>query len=179
MKLDVPYYSQKIDVKDLGWKNRACGIVCLKMAMDFYKKDTPSLDELIKIGVETGAYSLSGWIHQGLIDIAEKFGLRMVREEFRSDDFAEAEKLREKGINKIVESLQDDNPVLVSAVKKFKEVNKFHMMILIGFEGDPKNPEGFYYHDPDAESVEEGKNLLVPLEVFQKYWRKMTIFIHP
>jgi len=179
MKLNIPYYSQKIDVKDMEWKDRACGIVCLKMVMDFYKKDTPSLNELIKTGVDMGAYGSSGWIHQGLVDIATQFNLTIYRKEFKSNNSEEAQELLDEGIDEITESLEGNNPVLVSAVKKFKYPDKFHMIVLVGFEGDSQNPEGFYYHDPDAESVEEGKNLFVPMKIFQKYWRRMAIFIHP
>jgi len=34
------------------------------------------------------------------------------------------------------------------------------MVLLVGFEGDKNNLKGFYYHDPDAETVESGKNLV-------------------
>ena len=134
MKLDVPYYSQKIDVKDPEWKNRACGIVCLKMVLDFYGKDTLTPDELIKVGVEIGSYGPSGWIHDGLIDVAEKFGLQMRRKEFRSDDIKIQKKLLSDGINEISMSLEDGRPVLVSVVKNFKEVDKFHIVVLVGYE---------------------------------------------
>jgi len=177
MKLDVPYYSQKIDVKDTNWKNRACGIVCLKMVLDFYGKDTPGLDELIKIGVEMNAYGSSGWIHQGLVNIATQLNLTIYRKEFRSNDYEKVQELLSQGLNEIVESLKDGNPVLVSAVKKFKEVDKFHIVTLTGFKGDSQNPEGFYYHDPDALTKKEGENLFVSIGIFKKYWRRMAIFV--
>ncbi len=176
MKLNVPYYSQKIDVKDTEWKNRACGMICLKMILDFSDKDTPALDELIKIGVEIGAYGKSGWIHQGLINVATNLNLSIYRKEFKSNNPEESQVLLNQGINELLESLENGKPVLVSAVKKFKEPDKFHMVLLVGFEGNKNNLKGFYYHDPDAETVESGKNLVVSIETFQKYWRKMAIF---
>jgi len=176
MKLNVPYYSQKIDVKDPEWKDRACGITCLKMTLDFYGKDAPGLDELIELGVESGAYGKSGWIHQGLVDVADKFGLTIESREFKSD--GESELLREEGIRQIIKSLKEGAPVLVSVVKQFKYTDKFHMVILVGTQGDEKTPEGFYYHDPDAHTTEEGKNLFVSIEMFRKHWRRMAIFIH-
>jgi hypothetical protein len=181
MKLNVPYYSQKIDVKDSEWKNRACGIVCLKMVLDFTKpesKETLDIAELIKIGVEMGAYGPSGWIHQGLVDIAAKSNLSIYRKEFKSDNFGEEQDMIDDGVKKIIKSLMVGDPVLVSAVKKFKYKDKFHMVVLVGFEGDENNFKGFYYHDPDAGTVEEGEGLFISIEIFQKYWRKMAIFIH-
>ncbi len=175
MKLNVPYYSQKVDVIDSEWKGRACGITCLKMVLDFYDKNTPSLDELIKLGVASGAYGKSGWIHRGLIDIANKFDLVVESREFKSDDKIEI--LREEGIKQIIKSLREGVPVFVSIVKQFKYSDKFHMVVLVGLKEDEENPEGFYYHDPDASTVEEGKNLFVSMETFRKHWRRMAIFV--
>ncbi|MCR4330440.1 MAG: C39 family peptidase, partial [Patescibacteria group bacterium] len=56
IKLEVPYYSQFLDVEDKYWMPRACGMACAKMVLDFYKVDTTSLDELIKKGSEEGGY---------------------------------------------------------------------------------------------------------------------------
>jgi len=175
MKLDVPYYSQKVDVTDSEWKNRACGIVCLKMVLDFYDRRTPSLDELIKLGVASGAHGKSGWIHKGLIDIASRFSFVIESREFKSDNKTEA--LSKDGIKQIVKSLKEGAPVFASVVKQFKYSDKFHMVVLVGFEGDEENPEGFYYHDPDADTTEVGKNLFVSMETFKKHWRKMAIFV--
>lgn len=175
MKLKVPYYSQKIDVKDSEWKDRACGITCLKMVLNFYGKGAPALDELIELGVESGAYGKSGWIHQGLVDVADRFGLTIESREFKSGD--ESESLREEGVRQIIKSLKEGVPVLVSVVKKFKYSDKFHMVVLVGTEGDEENPEGFYYHDPDADAEKEGENLFVSIEMFRKHWRRMAIFV--
>lgn len=176
MKLKIPYYSQKIDVKNDEWKNRACGIVCLSMVLDFFDKNTLSLDELIELGVESGAYGKSGWIHKGLIDIADKFGVVLESREFKLSDNVET--LREEGIKQITKALKEGTPVLVSVVKQFKYSDKFHMVVLVGFDGSEENLKGFYYHDPDADSAEEGENLFVPIETFRKQWRRMAIFIH-
>ncbi len=52
MKLEVPYYSQHRDIKDEYWQSRACGLVCLKMVLDFYQngrgRTSPILDGFLK-----------------------------------------------------------------------------------------------------------------------------------
>lgn len=174
--LPVPFYSQHIDVKDPDWQERACGIVALKMAIDFLGAQTPPLDELIKIGVSLGAYGPSGWIHAGLVSLADQFGIKMKREEFRPEDIQEAKKILEQGINKLAASLEQGKPVLISGIKKWAETKKFHMMVLVGFEVDEGILKGFYYHDPDAFTEREGKDQFVPIQTFEKYWRRMAIF---
>jgi len=142
------------------------------MVLDHYEDNIPVLDELIKIGMEIGAYGKSGWVHQGLINIADKFGLQIKRKEFK-----DSEELFSVGVKEIVKSLQDGKPVFVSAVKQFKDTDKFHMILLVGFKEGGENPVGFYYHDPDAEVEKDGKEQFVSFEVFEKYWRRMAIFV--
>lgn len=177
MKLDVPYYSQEIDVKDREWKNRACGVVCLKMLLDFYdKEDIPSIDELVLLGLSIGAYSKWGWTHKGLIDLALKYEIDIFRKEFKTENLKLAYKLLDDGVREIIDSIKNGNPVLVSAIKKWKEVDKFHMMVLVGFEGNEESPDGFYYHDPDSDNRKDGENQFVTIEIFRKHWRRMAIF---
>lgn len=82
------------------------------------------------------------------------------------------EDLFKKGPEEIEASLQNGTPVMVSAIKQWKEEKKFHLFLLVGMDEEG----GFYYHDPDSETVEAGKNLLVSREIFEKYWRRLAIF---
>ena len=175
--LSVPYYSQKIDVSNPHWKERACGILCLKMVLDFLRAKTPPSDEFIQRGVTSGAYGEWGWMHEGLVSVASLFGITMKRKEFRSQDSVEAGKLLNKGIDELVLSIEKGKPVLISAIKKWVETKKFHMMVLVGFEMDEGVLKGFYYHDPDAHTPHEGKDQFVPIETFKKHWRRMAIFV--
>lgn len=175
--LSVPYYSQKIDVSDPHWHERACGILSLKMVLDFLGTKTSSPDEFIQKGVIAGAYGEWGWTHTGLVSVAASFSVSMKRKEFRSQDSREAEKLLKEGINDLVLSIEKGKPVLISAIKKWVETKKFHMMVLVGFEMDEGVLKGFYYHDPDAYTPFEGKDQFVPIETFKKHWRRMAIFV--
>ena len=185
MLLPIPYYSQKIDASDPHWKERACGILSLKMVLDFLGAKTPLSDEFIQRGVTSGAYGEWGWTHEGLVSVASLFGITMKRKEFRSQDPIEAGKLLKEGIDELVLSIEKGKPVLISAIKKWVETKKFHMMVLVGFEMDEGvsataqagRLKGFYYHDPDAYTPHEGKDQFVPIETFKKHWRRMAIFV--
>jgi len=168
--LDIPYYSQHLDVSDESWRSRACGILCLKMAMDFYGKDKKDIIEMIKLGVDKEGYSPSGWKHDVLVDIAKEFGFSAFRKEYRDRE--------EEGIKDILDFLKKGCPVMVSAVKNFSEKDKFHMVLLTGFEGEGDEIKGFYYHDPDSLNGDDGKHKFVPKGTFKKYWRKMAIYVN-
>jgi len=118
IKLDVPYYSQFTDVKDPYWMPRACGVVCLGMVFAYHTGRDVDIDDLIKKGNESGAYGPHGWYHDGLVALAKDEGLDAHREEGMKDS------------EKLIQSLRDGNPVIVSAVKFILGQKKFHMVVL-------------------------------------------------
>jgi hypothetical protein len=170
MKLPVPYFSQHLDVTDTYWQQRSCGMTCVKMVLDFLKKDVSSLDDLIWQGVRIDGYGPSGWVHSALVSIFDMHGIRAERKEFKGELFKE-------GLSEILHSLEAGMPVIISAIKKFQEPDKFHMVLLVGFEKENDTITGFYYHDPDAEIREEGMNQFVSFGEFEKHWRRFAIFV--
>ncbi len=175
MLLSVPYYSQHLDVVDPYWQSRACGVACLKMLLEATGTSTPSLDELILHGKELGAYGEHGWIHQGLLTLGAAYRAPLQRLEWRHSDTRTADQLNEEGIAYIIDELRAHRPVIISAIKKFVETDKFHMVILVGFEERERTITGFFYHDPDAYTLEDGMNQYVPMSIFRDAWRKMAI----
>ena len=132
MKLDVPYYSQFLDIDDKYWMPRACGIVALKMVLDFYlpagkagKKDIPPIMELINSCEKAGGYGKSGWFHDALVSLAKSFGFESSRKEKMDTDI---------GTEEIVGHLKEGRPVLISAVKYILGQTKFHMVVVIGLK---------------------------------------------
>jgi len=193
MKLDIPYYSQKDDVSDEHWQKRACGIVSLKMVLDFYAKkegrDIPSIDELIKEGVAIGGHDPEwGWRHDRIVDLARRYGFHAYRQEFKSHihnaaneeliPSAHQDKFIEDGIKKITEVLEEGTPVIISTTKYFTEKDSAHMLVLTGFEKEGDEITGFYYHDPEPKEEGEGENLFVDRGVFRSQWRKFAIFVY-
>jgi len=173
--MNVPYYSQMKDVRDPYWKNKACGIVVLKMALDYFngKITTPNLEELINEGQKIGAFSSQGWIHDGLVFIAHNHGLPAHKEEFRSTDPKWQENLQEIGLIKIKKNLKENNPVVVSVTKQFALNGAHHLVLLTGADD-----EGFYYHDPDSQKSQTGANLFIEEAKFLKNWRRLAIFFY-
>lgn len=181
--LDVPYCSQYLDVGDEYWKNRACGMACVKMVLDFYKENAAvkhrvfdSLDELIKQGVAKNGYCEHGWVHNVLVEIMKERGLEVFRKEYKSADYDEQKKIIEQAIKETINFLRKKRPVIISAVRNFSDEKKFHMVILTGFQANKNGVSGFYYNDPDAFNRKDGRNKFVPIDTFKKYWRKMSIY---
>ena len=169
-KLDVPYYSQRLDVLDPEWKWRSCGICALKMAMEFLGLpagkaggEKINLDNLIKEGLKINAYLKNvGWVHQGLVELAKKHGFQ---NSFKKE-WPEGEK--NDGIKYLIELLEKEIPVLASV--KNKEAG--HLVLIVGMEQD-----GFYIHDPDAYNAEEGRFKFLDLQEFFKIWKGRIIVL--
>lgn len=176
MKIKVTHYSQYLDVTDELWQPRGCGVACLKMLLDSRGARTPSLDEMIAQGCAIGAHGEYGWKHDGLVALARQYGTKLSRAEWRHSDTKSNDELNEEGIDFIVSELRARRPVIVSAIKKFQEADKFHMVVLTGFEERDGIATGFYYHDSDTQVRGEGENLFVPLDTFRAKWRRMAIF---
>lgn len=176
MLIHVPYYSQHLDVLDSEWKNRACAVTCIKMLLESKGVVAPPLDEMIKHGLELGAHGPSGWIHSGLINLASKYNVALSHAEWRKSESKTSEELNEEGIRFLVSKLRSRNPVIVSVIKKFTEKDKFHMVVLVGFQEQDGVVKGFLYHDPDNMIYADGENQVVSLEVFRDTWRRMAIF---
>lgn len=189
--LDVPYYSQYLDVSDENWKPRACGILCLKMVMEFYgrkiNREIPAPDHLTRENEFINGFGKFGSEHEPLVMIARNYGFHAYRQEFRSlvNDYESKkiirspyeDELTKKGIEKIVRKLENNQPVIVSAVKNFSEIDKFHLVVLTGLEKDGDEIKGFYYHDSGSHDREAGKHKFVPMDIFKKHWRKMAIYV--
>lgn len=165
-KLNVPYYSQQLDVLDPEWKWRSCGICALKMAMEFLGSKT-NLDELVKEGLAVGAYLNGiGWIHQGLVDIAKRHGfLNSFKKEWPIRQLAEE---KEKATEYLTESLNNNIPVLASV----KSISGGHLVLLVGLE-----KKGFYIHDPDAHNREDGEFKFLNLSKFLEIWKGRIIVL--
>lgn len=177
MKLSVPYYSQFIDVEDSFWMLRACGAVCFKMVTEFHGAKVSSIVEFCHEAKETGGYDMhNGWIHNYLVNKAEGLGLKAHRTE------------RDLPIvDEIIASLEAGNPVIVSVEKRVLEQKRFHMLVIVGYEGgDTSSPNeefqikpahGFYYHEPESTDRTRGAYRFCDVETFKEYWRGKAISI--
>jgi uncharacterized protein YvpB len=161
MKLTVPYYSQFVDINDPFWMLRACGVISLKMVCEFHEKSLPDIITLCDEAKEKGGYDMTnGWVHDYLVSKAKEFGLQAYRKEKITD------------IQELTNFLDAGNPVIVSVEKRVLEQKRFHMVVLVGYEGDE-----LYYHEPESTDKNRGQYRVCNRETFMNYWRGMAIFI--
>lgn len=173
MKLDVPYYSQYIDVKDPYWQPRACGFCCIKMIATFHNKDIRDIVEIANLAKSEGGYSEHGIIHDWSVGYFQKLGLNSNRMEKMN-----GEKTNE-GISKIVNSLKNNCPVIISVARDREGKKAFHQVVLTGFEEEEGDVSGFYMNDSDTKIKGEGINIFMSMIDFLKEWRGMAIFVKP
>lgn len=182
MNLEVPFYSQLNDEIDVSLQRQICGISCVKMVLEYYfPKEVFNIDNLIKEAELIKAFDAVNniWIHDGLVRILRNHSLTAYAQEFRSvkvdlmtGEFLENENephILEKGIEKIIDSINDEKPVIVSVAKGFSDNRDSHLVLIKGYK---KNDDLiFYVHDPLM-----GDDREVTLEYFLQYWRKFVIF---
>ncbi len=176
----VPFYSQYDESVPAEWRDRACGIMCLKMAMETYSSSTFAVHDLITEALAVKAYQEgTGWNHQGLVYMAHNRGIPAYQEEFKSLDYLTNEprtvmqdQLMRHGIRKFKSELSHGNIVLVSVGKDMQAGGSPHIVLLVGAERG-----GFLYHDPHKETPAQGANQLIQEENFVKAWRLLSIVV--
>lgn len=188
LKLDnmkIPYFSQIKEVEDKDWAWRACGITCVKMVLEWadLAKDV-SVTNLIDEGILINGYTPDGWIHDALVNLLRNHGLSAYRQEFRSVDVdinkqifitsSFEESLVDAGLSKMILSVHEGVPVIVSVSDEMCTTKFSHIVVLIGYDGKTNE---FIYHNPDEKEGQISENARVSFDDFKKYWRKFSIFI--
>lgn len=165
MKLDVPYYSQFLDIDDKFWMLRACGAVAMKSVAEFHGVTMSGLVTLCEEAKESGGYDMTnGWVHDYIVTRLQESGLMTERKEGLTD------------INEIVSYLEESCPVIVSVEKRVLEQTRFHIIVLVGYEKDNEGKvTDFYYHESESTNKERGMYRKCTTEVFLNYWRGKLI----
>lgn len=177
MKLNVPYYSQYSAEVPEDWQPRSCGIVALRMALAFVTHAAPTPQDLINEGVARGAYlSGIGWKHDGLVSLAEKYGARAHRREFKGRRGTWRLVMRvtgavhaRQGLSYLRRALKEGTVPIVSI--RVEGSRDTHLVPLVGFD-----QHGFTYHEPAAE---DGANRTMTTTEFLHAWRRLAIFVAP
>jgi hypothetical protein len=143
-------------------------------------------DNWIKEGIYIGAWDGKFWKHNEIIRLFRNHGIFAYSQEFKTVDVniengemkvgAKSDLFLEKGVEKIVEKIDQNIPTIVSIYKYFTEKNRHHGIVIIGYEKKNNNIKGFYYHDPEIPDEKGGKDLFVELDVFKKGWKRLAIF---
>lgn len=163
---NVPAYSQFLDVKDNKWKDASCGIVSLKMVLDFWGKNKNSeIGKLIKLGLNNKAFIPDvGWKHKELALLVRKFGLRGRN----YDWFRDNPKIAFK---KLLPKLKK-YPVIVSIHRNLELGKSGHLVVLTG-----AGNKQVFYNDPDSKT-RKGIKKESSLNKFLKGWKRRIIVIY-
>jgi len=159
---EVPFYSQFSDIYSVKWQKLGCGITSLAMLIEFYQPGTVSVDTLLQEGIDAGAFiNGAGWSHNGLVLLAEKYGLKGKSYDLSYLDAGAA-------FAQLEESLKE-GPVIVSVHYKFDPENPIpHLAVINGI-----NNGLVYYNDPA--SVSGGGSISV--RDFIEAWKKRFIVV--
>jgi uncharacterized protein YvpB len=159
----VPFYSQFSDISSPEWKKVGCGITSLAMLIDYYQPKEVTVDELLKRGIDAGAYSDAGWSHAGLINLSHKYGLK-----------GESHDLSGSSMEAAFAALKTElknGPVMASVHYTFTPTNPIPHIVVVSGVSDGK----VYYNDPAGKSG----NGSISIEKFQGAWKKRYIDIRP
>ena len=150
------------------WQDSSCGVLCLKMATEgFLDKEVDSVSQIIKKGKDLGAYSHdSGWSHQGLVNLAQQYGLNAYS----------SETLNEKRLKQLLHQ----GSLIIISIKWAFEINSSlkekilfwkkhggHLALVIGYE----EGKGFFVHHT---SISPGYNWAGELIPFRKFKQGFT-----
>lgn len=177
MRFNVPFVSQYDDLADPEWQWRGCGIVALKMVLDFWyeqdsRNETLDLNELHQKGLNSGAYRDGiGWTHRGLVDIVQSLGYESYNRDWAPN--GPTPKTAEQAFQALVLEL-DCGPVLASVYSGFEPVRGGgHITVVTGMEDDL-----IFLNDPEQQNALEGKRALT-LRSFLKAFKRRYIVIIP
>jgi ABC-type bacteriocin/lantibiotic exporter with double-glycine peptidase domain len=161
-QFDVPLYYQISDISSVEWQKKGCGVADIAMLVEFYKPNTTSVQKVLEEALASGAYVKNvGWSHQGLADLAGKYGLVG-----KTYDFSKSDK--ETAFNQFKNVLKE-GPVIASIRRDFDPKSSFgHLIVVTGLD------ENFvYYNDPGKR---EGFRK-VSIADFNKGWKKRLIVL--
>lgn len=178
------FCSQYRDIEDKVWKDKACSLCCMWMALKSLREDFAlSPDELLKQGLYINAFVDPGfWRHDRLTVLAHNYGFPSYAEEFKSMPFGEeteyAIHILNYGVEKIFNFLKNkEGMVIVSVPKDFIHFDKPHSVLFHSIK-EENGKKYFVYNDSAQDNEENGENLTIDTEDFKNKWRRLAIFIN-
>jgi len=166
----IPRYSQFLDVQQKNWRRRSCGVVALKMLIDYWANGNlttrPTISELIKNGRRVSAFdSTTGWKHGGLVRLARRYT-------FQAKNFDWADESSVRAFKKL-KVLVQKFPVIASVYRNLKPKSTGHLVVIT-----KTTPSHVEYHDPDSRSRSQIKRR-ASKKTFLAGWKHRIIVIQP
>jgi len=174
---DVPFLSQYADLGHHEWRARGCGIVALKMALDFWhardgRNRTVPLDALLQDGIAEGAYRAGiGWTHTGLAALARAYDYEAFNADWAQN--GPTPKSPEEAWQALLGELAA-GPVLASVWSGLDpERGGGHIVVVTGFADDL-----VAFNDPEERTEREGRKLLA-LNSFLRAFKRRYVVVRP
>lgn len=165
IKKPIPFYTQKNAPEE--WQRRACGIACTQMALGAFKRPVPPIAEMITRGIFKGGYLPGiGWRHWYLASFG---GDGSSPKDFKGNVFPEI-------IQAHADALRGNTiPIVSLTVDTFADT---HLVVLSGMRCRLEGTvESFLIHDPSYRTEKEGAYQELPLDEFERRYRRLSIFI--
>ena len=161
----IPRFSQHLDIREVAWQSKACGVVVAAMLLTHLgKKTTP--EKLLREALLAGAYLPgTGWIHRPLARLAESRGLYGKN----YDWFTEPNAIAFKRLVRLVMR----HPVIVSVHKGFHPKSGGHLVLVTAVTGNTVS-----YLEPDSRQRSRVART-VPTSVFIHGWKRRVIVMRP
>lgn len=159
---NIPFYSQFQDIKALEWRKLSCGIASLAMIIEFYSPGSVTPQKLLTEGINSGAYIRNaGWSHQGLANLASRYGL--------FGKTYDLSKLDSQTAFNQFKNILKDGPVIASVHYKFDPKSTIpHLVVINGIDGGT-----IYYNDPAGHTAGEK----ISIADFLLGWKKRFITV--
>ncbi|WP_105973806.1 C39 family peptidase [Streptomyces geranii] len=119
----------------MEWSNRACGLASLRMILLAYRRQAPTVTELLKLAVKNEVLTPRGALHAGIASLATDLGVPATAEPVPVEELL---------------ARLDAAPVIVSVTEQFPDDGRSggHLVILRGYEDGPD--PAIFIRDPSA-----------------------------
>jgi Peptidase C39 family len=149
----------------LWWSDRACGIACVAMVLQ-YVGVTPVVHDLLHEARGRGSYSPRGWLHAGLVDLLQARGVA-----------AQADAMDVADVHGLLQSALSEGPVIASVAPELPVDGRRggHLVLVTGVS---LTAEGHIVHLQDPSPWGE-ENTRIPLTRFAASFSGRVIRTHP
>lgn len=185
--LEVPYHSQFLEVHDNFWNIRSCGGACIKMICDYQGSASESIQEIMEYAKENSGYDMAnGFVHDFAVNYFKKRDMFSHRVEIGFLTIDEDSKKKDN-FNYIIESINENNPVMVSIAKETLEQKKYHLIVIVGYKYILSDIEfqdidsnriisHIVYHEPESTDENRGQYRECEAKVFFEAFTGKAIF---
>ncbi len=184
-KKDIEQFGAKDSDEFTFWAWRDCGIVCIKMILNHFKKaKDKSIMDLTHEGIdlkgylvnnENGKFIDKGWFHHSLVSLLEKYNISAKMKKWQTIESVTQDILNNK---MVIISVHVPGRRFIKEDRSFepKEHAKYggHLLLAIGVKMEGKDIEGIFVHDPRGLENYQA-NTFISMKIFKTIFTNRTI----